>query len=111
MSRRNLYLFLCVLGVLVPYLHFFPWLQEHGLNLELFLHDFHSNHVSEFFSADVMVSALVVLVLLFTERRVFGAKVWLPVIGLFTVGVSLALPLLLYLREVSSPVTKAGRPA
>ena len=56
--------------------------------------------VSEFFAADVVVSAVVVLVFLLFERRHVRASWWIPVLALVTFGVSVALPLLLYLREV-----------
>ncbi|MBV8818069.1 MAG: DUF2834 domain-containing protein, partial [Acidobacteriaceae bacterium] len=39
------------------------------------------------------------LVLAYAERKVLGGRVWLPVVAVFCVGVSLGLPLLLYLRE------------
>jgi hypothetical protein len=105
MSRKKVYLTLCVLGVLLPYSHFLPWLLEHGLDLPLFFRALHANRVSEFFAADVTVSAAAVLALLAFERRGIGAYWWLPVIGLFIAGVSLALPLLLYLREAHRPET------
>ena len=90
---------LAVLGILLPYFHFLPWLIEHGLDLPRFFHDLHANGVSEFFAADVVVSAAAVLAFLIFERRLLGRLWWLPVAGLAIVGVSAALPLLLYLRE------------
>lgn len=50
----------------------------------------------------MVVSAVVLFVFVFTdgvEKRV--AKLWLPVAGTLVVGVSLGLPLFLYLVEVS----------
>ena len=99
MRPKTVYLILAVLGVLVPYHHFLPWLLEHGLDLALFRHQLHASPVSEFFAADVFVSAAVVLAFLFFERRRLGRLRWLPVLALLLVGVSAALPLLLYLRE------------
>jgi hypothetical protein len=99
MTRKSLYLTLAALGVVIPYFHFVPWLAEHGLNMALFFHDLHANGVSEFFSADVVVSAVVVIVFLILERSQLGSRWWLPVVALLVCGVSAALPLLLYLRE------------
>jgi hypothetical protein len=49
----------------------------------------------------VLVSSLVLLYFIRTETlRLTVAKRWLPVLALLTVGVSLALPLFLYLREL-----------
>ena len=99
MSRKPVYLLLAVLGGVVPYTHFLPWLTEHGFDLPLFLRQLHANPVSEFFAADVFVSAAVVLAFLIFERRLLGKLWWVPLLGLTIFGVSVALPLLLYLRE------------
>jgi hypothetical protein len=99
MTRKSVYLLLTALGVLIPYFQFFPWLAEHGLNMPLFFHDLHANGVSEFFAADVIVSAVVVIVFLILEKGRLGSRRWLPVVALLVCGVSAALPLLLYLRE------------
>lgn len=101
MRPKTVYLMLSVLGAFVPYYHFLPWLLEHGLDLRLFFHQLHANPVSEFFASDVIVSAAVVLAFLIFERQRVGWSWWLPVLGLMIVGVSVALPLLLYLREPS----------
>ena len=99
MRPKTVYLLLTVLGALLPYLHFLPWLLLYGLDLRLFFHHLHANPVSEFFAADVIVSAAVVLAYVIYERRVLGWAWWLPVLGLMIFRVSVALPLLLYLRE------------
>ena len=87
MRAKTVYLLLAVLGALVPYMRYFPWLQEHGLDLSLFLRQLHANQVSEFFAADVIVSAGVVLIFLFFERRRLGSLWWMPVIALVIFGV------------------------
>ena len=99
MRLRRIYALLCVLGVVLPFLQFVPWVGAHGLNLELMFSELFANRISAFFAWDVIVSALVLLVLAYAERKVLGGRVWLPVVAVFCVGVSLGLPLLLYLRE------------
>ncbi len=99
MRPKAAFLLLAVIGAVIPYMYFVPWLSEHGLNLPLFLDQLHANQVSDFFAADVMVSAIVVVVFLIFERRSLGSRWWLPVVGLLLFGVSVGLPLLLYLRE------------
>ena len=47
---------------------------------------------------DVLVSAVALLIFVRREKLP-GAARWLPLIAVLTVGVSLALPLFLYLRE------------
>jgi Terpene cyclase DEP1 len=36
-NRKNTYLFLCVLGFVIPYSQFVPWVMENGLRLGLFV--------------------------------------------------------------------------
>jgi hypothetical protein len=97
---RWLYLFLAVLGTLLPYSQFVPWLAEHGLNVRLLFTELFLGHVSAFFGLDAIVSALVLFVFIFHEgtRRKIG-MLWLPVAATCLIGVSCGFPLFLYLRE------------
>ena len=97
MQPKSIYLVLCILGTVLPYSQFVPWVMENGLNLRLMIEQLFANRISAFFGLDVLVSALV-LVVFIRRERVLGRVGWLPILGL-SVGVSLALPLLLYLRE------------
>ena len=100
MRLRHLYLFLCVLGVVLPYASFVPWLAQHGLDLGSFLRELLLTRIGAFFALDVVVSAIVLFAFIFTERRALGIRhVWIPVIATFLVGVSLGLPLFLYMRQ------------
>ena len=99
MARKNLYLLLAIVGFLVPYSQFVPWIMQNGLNMKLFFEQMFANRISAFFVADVLVSAVVVCMFSARELKDAGAKRWLPLLAVLTVGVSLALPLLLYLRE------------
>ena len=48
-----------------------------------------------------LVSALVLLVFIAVEGRRLGVRhLWAPVVAVFAVGVSLGLPLFLYLRQL-----------
>ena len=76
--------------------------MENGLNTSLLLNQLFANRISAFFATDVIVSAVVVFVLVMFERSRLGNKWWLPVLAVLTVGVSLGLPLALYLREVTT---------
>ncbi len=100
MKLRNLYLLFCVLGLALPYWQFVPWLVAHGLNLPLFAHDLFANRISGFFVIDVLVSALVVCSFASAEgARLRMHYIWLPILAVCLVGVSLGLPLFLYLRQ------------
>ncbi len=101
MKTRHGYLILSVLGIALPYAHLIPWLAAHGIDVPLFTHDLFANGVSGFFAVDVVVSALVVFWLVYTEGRRMGVRhLWAPVAAVLLVGVSFGLPLYLYQREV-----------
>ena len=100
MKPKTLYLGLCVMGTLLPYSQFIPFLREHGLDLRLFFEQLFANRIAGFFGLDVIVSSVVLWVLVYTEGRRSAVKhLWAPIVANLAVGVSLGLPLFLYLRE------------
>jgi hypothetical protein len=102
MKPKNLYPCLCVVGTILPYWQFVPFLREHGLDARLFVDQLFANPVSGFFGMDVIVSSLVLWVLVAVERRRAGMKhLWAPVVANLAVGVSLGLPLFLYMHEAA----------
>jgi Protein of unknown function DUF2834 len=102
MTAKNLYLLLCVAGAVLPYSQFIPWIAENGLHIRLFFQQLFANRVGAFFGLDVFVSAAALLVFMRTESSHMDVRRrWLPILALVTVGVSLALPLFLYLRELA----------
>jgi uncharacterized protein DUF2834 len=99
-KRKFIYLVFCVLGVALPYSQFVPWVLEHGLRMNLFFQELFANRIGGFFGMDVLVSALVLIFFLRREGKRLGVRhLWLPIVGTLAVGVSLGLPLFLYLRE------------
>jgi hypothetical protein len=100
MTPGTLYLALCAAGTLLPYSQFIPFLREHGLDLRLFVDQLFSTRVGAFFGWDVIVSSAVLWVFVYVDgRRARMKHLWLPIAANFTVGVSLGLPLFLYMRE------------
>ncbi len=100
MKLKTIYLVLCVLGVVLPYAQFVPWLMANGVNMHLFFQQLFANRIGAFFGMDVLVSAVALLVFSRNEgRRLHVGGRWLPLIAVLTVGVSLGLPLFLYMRE------------
>jgi hypothetical protein len=99
---RTLYLILCVLGTALPCWQLIPFLAEHGLNLRLMVEQLFANRISAFFGLDVIVSSLVLWVFVIIEgRRRRMKRLWAYIACNLAVGVSLALPLFLYVRERS----------
>jgi hypothetical protein len=100
MKPKPLYAGLCLIGTLLPLSQFVPFLREHGLDVGLFFEQLFSTPVGGFFGMDVFVSALVLWAFVYIEGRRAGMKqLWAPVAASLVVGVSLGLPLFLYLRE------------
>ena len=108
MKARHFYLVCCVLGMVLPYSQFVPWLLEHGLNVTLFFRELFANRIRTFFVLDVIVSAIVLIWFIQSEgKRLRVRLLWLPTIGTLIVGVSFGFPLFLFLRQVRLDRTTA----
>ena len=108
MKARHFYLVCCVLGLVLPYSQFVPWLLEHGLNITLFFRELLANRISAFFAMDVILSAIVLILFIQTEgKRLQVRRLWLPTLGTLVVGVSFGFPLFLFLRQMTLDRTTA----
>jgi Terpene cyclase DEP1 len=100
MNLQNAYFGLCLAGTALPCWQFLPFLREHGLDMRLFFGQLLATPVSGFFAMDVIVSSVVLWVFVVVEGRRGGVRhLWAPIAANLVVGVSLGLPLFLYLRE------------
>lgn len=100
MKPKTLYLVLCVVGALLPYSLFVPFLLEHGLDFRRIVAQMFANRISGSFALDVIVSSVVFWVFVAVEgRRARVANLWMPIAANVVVGLSLGLPLFLYMRE------------
>ena len=100
MKPKTIYLLLCIVGLAAPYAAFIPWLAEHGPNGRLFVQQLFANRISAFFFIDVLVSAIVLLRFEAVESvRLHLRSRWIILLATLLLGVSLGLPLFLYLRE------------
>ncbi|SRR6266852_6147400 len=97
---RRVYLSLALIGAVLPYSQFLPWLAEHGPNIPLLFTELFSTRAGAFFGLDVLVSAVVLIAFIRREgaRRKMSI-LWLPIAATCLIGVSCGLPLFLYLRE------------
>ncbi len=101
MKPKTIYLVLCFVGAFLPYWQFIPWVMQHGMNPSLFVRELFANRIGAFFGMDVLVSAMVLIAFIRVESgRLNMRRRWLPVLAVLTVGVSLGLPLFLYIREL-----------
>jgi hypothetical protein len=100
MTRKYLYLFLSVIGFVVPYYFFISFLLAHGLNARIFFQQLFGTLISTFFAVDLLLSGIVFIVFLHQDARRYSMKhQWIYLVALFMVGVSFALPMFLWARE------------
>ena len=101
MTRKTVYLVFCVLGTLLPYSQFVPWVvANHGVPLGLFVRELFANRIGAFFGMDVLVSAVVLIFFARHEGKRLGVRhLWAPIVATLIGGVSLGFPLFLCVRE------------
>ena len=109
MKLRHVYLILCVMGAILPYTLFVPWLMDHGLDIPLFFSELFSTRIGGLSGLDVLASGVTLFVFIWVEgRRLQVRYPWLPVLATLSVGVSCGLPLFLYLRQYRLDEQKTG---
>jgi len=93
-----LWLLMSVFGTVLPYSVFVPWLIEHGFDLRLLINQA-SRPIAAFAWLDVVVSAVVILTL--ATRQIWRGqhRFWIVIAATCAVGVSLGLPLYLYMEH------------
>lgn len=107
MKPKIIYMLLCIAGTVLPLYFFVQFLTAHGLNARLFVEQLFANPISSFFGTDVIVSAICLWLFVYSEgRRARMKNLWAPVVASLLVGVSLGLPLFLYMREYSSAIDR-----
>lgn len=99
MTRKYVYLALFIVGSIVPYLAFVPWVMDHGVDISRLVEELFANRISAFFGLDVIIATIVFWVFINWEGKRVGVPLWPPIIASLLIGVSSALPLFLFLRE------------
>jgi hypothetical protein len=98
--RKHIYLFLAVVGLIVPYYFLISFVVANGLDGRLFVKQLFGTPISAFFAADLFLSCIVFVLYFRQETRRHSIEhAWVCLAALFIVGLSCALPLFLYLRE------------
>lgn len=101
MKTKYLYLILFLIGIILPYWELINFFIENGFNFILFFEQLKANRISRFFAYDVVISAIVLLVLIFQHKKEVK-NYWIPILTTLAIGVSAGLPLFLYQRELIS---------
>lgn len=105
MSRQRwVWLVAAVIGTFVPWFYFGRFFASEGFNLSLFIEQLFATDPASGFVADVLISIGVFWVWSFVDsRRNDVSQWWLVIPAGVAVGLSLALPLYLYLRAATVP--------
>lgn len=99
MSKKNVYFALAILGLVLPYSLFFPWLLEHGLDFTLFFQELFVNDVSGTGGLDILAVTLVIVAFIVFESKKLGMKhAYISVLATL-VAVGFGLALFLCMRE------------
>ncbi len=108
MSLKTFYLLAAALGTAVPWLFFGGFFAANGIDIAAFAAGLFANGAAGGFTVDVLISMLVFWLWSYRDARQHGVAAWWLVLpaGL-CVGLSLALPLYLYLRHDRAAATAA----
>ncbi|MEL6793863.1 MAG: DUF2834 domain-containing protein [Pseudomonadota bacterium] len=96
---RYVFLFLAVIGAIVPMYYFVSWFEEFGYDLGAMVEAWNVNDATTGLVYDLTIAAVALLVWIIYET--VTNKRWLNLIAIpatFCIGVSCGLPLYLYLR-------------
>lgn len=97
---KSVYAVFAVIGTIVPWIFFAQFFMANGFDIPLFVRSLFANGAAGGFVADVLISLVVFWVWSYADARRRGvARWWLVLPASFLVGLSLALPLYLYMRE------------
>ena len=96
---RYVFLFLAIIGAIVPMYYFVSWFEEFGYDLGAMVEAWNVNDATTGLVYDLTIAAVALLVWIIWETVKNGR--WLNLIAIpatFCIGVSCGLPLYLYLR-------------
>ena len=106
------YAVLCVIGTVVPYVFFGTFVARNGWDLQQFVEGLFANGAAAGFTSDLLISSVAFWCFILFETRKRPVKGWwLAIVANLLVGLSLALPLFLLLRERAryrSPLNSAA---
>lgn len=107
MKLKHIYGLICLLSIVATYLPLSIFIKQHGFDMVLLFKQLFALPSTSFFGMDLLVVSVVALIFIIFESKRLGMKnLWLPIASIFLVGISLALPLFLFLREKHLTDTK-----
>ena len=97
-----LYLFLSILGAILPMMANFDFAKEYGNSFDIynFISLANANPAAQSISRDLFVSASAVFIWIVNESRKLDIKnMWIVYIGTFLIAFAFSAPFFLFLRE------------
>ena len=108
MGMKTFYLAMAIVGPVLPWIFFGAFFAEYGLDLPRFIRSVFANGAASGFAVDILISIVIFWVWSWRDAAANGVKRWWLVLpASFLVGLSLALPLYLYLREARPRIETA----
>ncbi len=97
---KKIYLYLAIIGAIVPYYFFYQFIQAEGVNLPLFISSLFVNGAASGFSADLLLTSFIFWLFMFQQiKKSNGPKPLIFILLNLFIGLSCALPAYLYARE------------
>lgn len=90
---KNLFLLLAILGAILPYAFFIPFIAEQGLDVPTFVSALFANGAASGFTVDLLISSLAFWLFLAFQKT---ERIWLYILLNLTIGLSCALPYYFY---------------
>lgn len=96
--ERIIYLFLMIVGAILPWTYFYAWFQDNGWSLPGMIDAWYVNDATSGLVYDLTIAAAALTVWAILETFRGDRRFLLVIPATFGVGVSLGLPLALYLK-------------
>ena len=97
-----LYLFLSILGAILPMISNFNFAMEYGASFDInqFIQLANANPAAESISRDLLIGASSVFIWIVNESRKLNMKnMWIVYVGTFLIAFAFSAPFFLFLRE------------
>ena len=97
-----LYLFLSILGAILPMISNFNFAAEYGSSFDInqFIQLANANPAAESISRDLLIGASAIFIWIVNESRKLNMKnMWIVYVGTFLIAFAFSAPFFLYLRE------------
>ena len=99
-----IYLFLAILGAVLPTLANIEFAQSYGpaFDIQLFIELANNNPASQSLSRDLFIGSSAIFVWIISEsKRLEMKNLWIVILTTFTIAFAFSAPLFLYLRELT----------